>query len=374
MRSFRGLTVIEVVVAMALLVGVGTLLFRSFHTASLGVRSSEAAESATALMKTAVVLLSREPQPWIPDPGQTVKLTKEQIKALLAQTPEATYTDPALYEVTATRSDPTTLGLEVCVKPAGERLCFAQRGLRVPTSLVAGSGERPPPKELPPAPPGEGHLVLDISSPASADVSVAGRRYTRPGRYIINALNPGRYTLTARNVTWNGTTYLPTPDQETLTVQAGRTTQIQVTYNTGRLVIYITQSRDTSSWYSVPGFLVWGGYWQWWWFVTVWQKTFPAPGIASRTAQYAEAIKAGLTYNTDVESGHVYKVGEGTRGNTRYEDYWVLRYDGLPRTLRPGDQITVNVRWVAKRCEWIRRGKWAWQVEKRCYEPYTGPK
>ena len=238
MKALRGFTTVEVVVALALLLGVGGLIIRGFQTSSSSQRAAEATQNGTGLLKTVVDLASREAQPWLPEAGRTTSLSPDQIRDLLARTPEASYTDPRLYEVQVSRQN-NTLEVQVCVRPTGERYCFTQGDLYIASSARRAE-PRPAAPSIPPVQVGTGHLTLTLLAPGNGptDVTLSGsstnERYSAPGIYDRNLL-PGTYTLRARTSTDSQYSYDPHLPEARVEITAGRTvTQtIEYTCSTG---------------------------------------------------------------------------------------------------------------------------------------------
>jgi len=194
-----GFTLIEVMVAIALLLLVGAVLTALLVRSEAAARSSEAAEAAILFARTMALQAQNTPPDWLPQTeGTSVTLTRAQIASILNGMPEKTFTSPDLYEVRVTRNSTTPQGLanltiEVCIRIATGPVCVT-----VDLFLAASSAQVLLPQKSPiPPPSGRGVPLLPATGPneGQARVPLAGQTCIRFDLYSQEVL-PDAITFT----------------------------------------------------------------------------------------------------------------------------------------------------------------------------------
>ena len=241
MRETRGMTLVEVLVALGLFALLGGASVVLLSRSEAGRQASEAVQAATTLLASLVEAMTRQAPSWLPGPGGTVTLTGEQIGPYL-QGMSTSYTDPSLYQVRVTRSpSPDAQGLdrytfEVCVRPGGQRLCYTQD---LAYASVSAAHLQPPSREgegyTPPRGTARLDLVIQGDSPGAAQVTLSGpdgfsRTYTTYGTHSYT-LVPGTVTLAAQEARDGRYSYRPTPSgTRDLALRAGEARSLTVEY------------------------------------------------------------------------------------------------------------------------------------------------
>ena len=233
MKNARAFTLIDTLIAMALLLLIGGSLLLATKRISEGGRTQEAGLAAAAMLKTAIESARDKIPPWFPDPGATVTLTEDQIETLLGQAPNVQYTDPSLYTVTAERTaDGRKLTIKVCLSPAGNPYCL-DGTLPIPSSQARYV---PPSTTTPPTPPAPGNaqLAININAPSGApvDVRVSGPTSATLKSAGLNtlAVAPGDYTVTANPTQGPLYSYQPNPTSAPVKTVAGRSYALSFQY------------------------------------------------------------------------------------------------------------------------------------------------
>ncbi len=236
----KGLTLVEIIVALGLMVVVGGAAITLMARTETSGRTTEGSQAATLLLKTMVESMTKAAPSWLPNPGETKTLNASEIQSLL-QSGQTSYTDPNLYTATVTRSSqPDANGrylytFEVCIKPGGQNLCYRQDLYYAP---ISARHLEPPPGEgdTYSPPPGNAYIqvVVDGDSPGAAQVSLTGpgnfaRSYIRYGTYNESA-PPGAFTLAAYEARDGRYSYTPSPANQNANVGAGFSKTFSVNY------------------------------------------------------------------------------------------------------------------------------------------------
>jgi len=235
MRYWKGFSLIEVLVALAVTVAVGgaigTLLVRSQQTG----RSSEAAEASTQLLRSLVGAIRISPAAWLPtQPGEERTLSPGDISKLLGERKDS-FADPSLYTVrvrdaTQQGASRKTFQVEVCVRAGAETLCQTQDISMPPVDVVYATAPAVRGGNYTPAP-ATAYVLLRILGPSggAALASFAGQSFTQYGSYPLT-LSPGAYALDARTASDARYTYEPSPSSLAVTLRASDAKEITVNY------------------------------------------------------------------------------------------------------------------------------------------------
>jgi len=201
-----------------------------------------------------------------------------------------------------------------------------------------------------------GSVVLEISrssANAPVDVTFAGKRYTAPGRYVVNYLAPGVYPLDARATSNRGIAFYPSGPAQ-VEVRGGATASVSVSYapeNKAVLDLEIVKNYSGSD----PRFkdgtppalkLLQGG-------VAVYTDLKPGT--------YALALTPGLAYALDQPQGYQHMFAEertGTLGRYIHRYYWRLHaVGGLPLdSPAAGEVYPARAEWRGVYCRWRQWG------------------